>query len=64
MQNSHEILANRLIALVDAIYALNNPRGTKASPVRTLVFCDDGYVSQAILSDVATLLTRYISDRD
>ncbi|KAJ9127823.1 hypothetical protein QFC24_000107 [Naganishia onofrii] len=61
MQNSHEILANRLIALVDAIYALNNPRGTKASPVRTLVFCDDGYTETSVFALTYLMVSRKLS---
>lgn len=45
MQNSQEVLANRLIALADVVSSLANPATTKEKAARILVFCDDGYVS-------------------
>ncbi|KAJ9108767.1 hypothetical protein QFC21_000087 [Naganishia friedmannii] len=61
MQNSHDILANRLIVLADAIYALTNPRGTKANPVRTLVFCDDGYTETSVFALTYLMVSRKLS---
>ncbi|KAJ9125148.1 hypothetical protein QFC22_000102 [Naganishia vaughanmartiniae] len=61
MQNSHEVLADRLIALADTIYALTNPRGTKANPVRTLVFCDDGYTETSVFALTYLMVSRKLS---
>jgi nitrogenase subunit NifH len=52
MQNSQEVLANRLIALADVVCALANPNTAKEKAAKILVFCDDGYVSVFHLNNI------------
>lgn len=64
MQNSQEVLANRLIALADVVCALANPATTKEKAAKILIFCDDGYVSVFPPQYFTTTLTFAHPDRN